>query len=175
MRPPQALDQRGHGLAVAPGGVGVALAVGEGVVSAVIGDPADDRPFDGQRAADGQCDPKPAPGLERPVCEVAVEAYGDAMARDGICDHGDHHVVPAQTPPPCEWNGCQKGKERDGDEAEQGDLLDRPLAPSLGRSPGALDRRRVGPGRGVDIVEITSGGPGVGGHICHGLKPFVAK
>ena len=43
---PEALDQRRQRLAVAPRRVRVALAVAEGVVAAVVGDPADDRALD---------------------------------------------------------------------------------------------------------------------------------
>ena len=89
----------GRRVAEPPGRVRVALAVGERVVLAVIGDPADDRALDGQRAGDRERDPQRPVRLERAVREVAVEADGDAEPGDHVEDEGEHDVGPRQPAP----------------------------------------------------------------------------
>ena len=71
VRVEHALDQRAGVVAVAPRRVRVALAVGEGVVPAVVGDPLDDGALDRHAADRGERQPQRPDGLERPVGEVA--------------------------------------------------------------------------------------------------------
>src|SRR5450631_518444 len=80
------------------------------------------------------------------------------MTGERIHDRCDHHVVPAQSPAPRDRDRCQNCQERDGDEAEQGNLLDPALVLEPRRRPGILDRRRVSQDRGVNLVGVYSGG-----------------
>ena len=116
----ETLGQRPDVVAVAPRAVRVALAVAERVVLAVVGDPADDRSLDGQRPGNGQRDPQRALRLEGAVREVAVEADGDAEARDQVEDGREDEVGPAETPAPGDRDRDDQGHERDGDEDARG-------------------------------------------------------
>ena len=75
------LDQGDRPGAEQPRRVRVALLVGERVVAAVVGDPADDAALEREAAGDGERDPQRARRLERAVGEVAMEPDGDARAR----------------------------------------------------------------------------------------------
>ena len=119
----QALGQAAEGLAVAPGAVRVALLVAEGVMAAVIGDPAGDRPLDREAAGDGERDAQRAVGLERAVREVAVEADRDAVAADGVEHDGECHVDPGEAGAPEHEAGAEDGEQGDHDEDGEGDLL----------------------------------------------------
>ena len=62
----EALGQGPGAVAVAPGRMRVAVAVGEAVVLAVVGHPLDDRTLDGHAAGDGQRSPAAIAGPGRP-------------------------------------------------------------------------------------------------------------
>ena len=79
-----ALDQRAGVVAVAPRRVRVALAVGEGVVPAVVGDPLDDGALDRHAADRGQRQPQRPDRLERAVREVPVVADRHAEQREEV-------------------------------------------------------------------------------------------
>ena len=157
----QALDQGRDVLAVAPRRVRVAVAVGELVVLAVVGDPADDRALDREAAGDGQRDLDPAVGLEGLVREEPVEAGGDAEPGDHVHDHGDDDIAPAQPAAPGQRHRGDHGEEGDQDEHCQRDAL----TAGQVRRLGALLTAAVGRAGGAGGASSTAGAV-VGGGIC---------
>ncbi len=103
------------------GAVGIAVAIGEGVVLAVVGDPGDDRPLDRRRAEYGEDPAYGWGGLEGAVREEAVKADGDAEARQHVDDREDDHVRKVQQPVPHLPPDDAEGEDRaDRDEPRQG-------------------------------------------------------
>jgi hypothetical protein len=144
--------------------VWIALFVGELVVLAMVGDPANDRALDGQRAGDRERDPKRSAGLEGAVREVSVEADADAVPGDRVHHRRDHYVVPAEPPAPGDRHCGNQGDERDSDEQEERDLLPAHLAVSAVGGGNRGDVSRFG-GAAV-LVDQRCGG------WCHSIRPF---
>ena len=126
----------------------VAFLVGEGVVAAVVGDPANDRALDGEAAGDGEGDAHRARRLERAMGEIAVIADGDAVAGDRVHDERDHGVVPAEAPAPGDGDGGGDGQQRDDDEGGEDPLLDAGLAHRPGDGSEGLRVGALGAWRG---------------------------
>ena len=78
------------------GAVWVTLAVGEGVVLAVIGDPGDHGPLDRGGPQRPPARPAEPAGREAPVRQVAVEPDRDPKAGGDIDDREDGQIVPVQ-------------------------------------------------------------------------------
>ena len=157
----EALRQADERVAVAPRRVRVTVLVGEPVVLAVVGHPADHRALDRHRAEDREHHLDRAVGLERLVREEAVVADGDPVQGERVHHHRDDDVAPAQPAAPGNRDSAQERDERQSDERRQGDpFLDRlaigperrPLERRLRRVFGLIDRghgsrlRRFEPG-----------------------------
>ncbi len=129
----------------------VAVAVGELVVLAVVGDPADHRALDGQRAGDGQRDLHRPVGLERLVREEPVEADRDAVTGEPVHDHRHNDVGPAEPAAPRQRDRGDQGQERHDDEDAEDDLVG---ARETVTTEGGADRGQF---------VVVAGGSGVSG------------
>ena len=105
--------QRG---AVQPGRMRVALAVGEGVVTAVVGHPVQHVALHGEGPGDRHGHPQPRPRLERPVGEVAVQPDRHPEDGEDVEDDEQAQVVPPHSPTPRQRHGRDERDHRHGDE-----------------------------------------------------------
>lgn len=71
----------------------VALAVGEGVMAAVVGHPPDHRALRGQPTGDRHRDPQTTSGLERAMGEIPMVADGHPGARDDVAGGGQRDTL----------------------------------------------------------------------------------
>jgi hypothetical protein len=97
------------------GTVRIALAIGVGVVLAVIGDPVHDRALHRQRAQHGEDALEPGIGLERAVGEEPVETDRHADRGEQIHRPEDRQVGPVNRPVPEQYHGRQHADEREDD------------------------------------------------------------
>ncbi|GGO42326.1 hypothetical protein GCM10012286_23610 [Streptomyces lasiicapitis] len=86
--------------AVAVRGVRVTGPVGEGVMAAVRGDPADHVALEAHRSGHREHDPHGAGGPVPAVGQAAVESDRDAEPRDHIQGEGKHDVSGLDEPSP---------------------------------------------------------------------------
>ncbi len=77
--------------------VRIARLVGEGVVLAMVGDPADDRPLDRGRAEDREGRAQRTGRREAAVREQAMEADGDAERGERVEDREDDRSLQKKT------------------------------------------------------------------------------
>jgi hypothetical protein len=124
--------------ALEPGRVGIAVAVGERVVTPMVGDPTDEPALDRQRTGDGEPGLERNVGLEAAVGEQPVEAHGDTEPGDDVERGGEDEVTGAHAVPP---EAHDRGAEREqwADDHERGQGL---LAEG---DPLRRDRRRLPP------------------------------
>lgn len=102
--------------AVAVRGVRIPRPVGEGVVAAVRGDPADDVTLETHRPGHRERDAHGTDGPVAAVGETTVEADRDAETRDRVEDEGDHDVGGMDEPPPQQPAGQADRHERQNDD-----------------------------------------------------------
>lgn len=153
MRVQQTAQLAAQMCAVAVRGVGVPRPVGEGVVAAVGGDPADDVALETHRPRHRERDAHGADGPVAAVGEAAVEADGDAEAGDDVEDEGDHDVGGMDEAPPQQPAGeTDRHEGQDDDHRRHRDV--QPLTAvargrravrggACRRSPGAAGRGRT--------------------------------
>ena len=103
--------------------VRIALPVGEAVVLAVVGDPADHRALHGHRAEHGKAVADALVGLVRPVREEPVKADRDPERRQRVADREDDEVAPGHVLAPEEEDRREEAGERDRDAEQVRDLL----------------------------------------------------
>jgi len=127
---PEPLESLGE--AVAATGVGavrVAASVGELMMLAVIGDPADHVPLHGKLTTDREGVANSREGLERPVREQPVVADGDPQPGDDVADAQDRQLSEADHPIP-----EQRDRDPETDERQSGPC-------EIGQPPGDAHRR----------------------------------
>jgi len=125
--------------------VRVAFLVGEGVVAAVVGHPADHVALQGEAAGDRERVAQAAVGLERAVGEVAVEPGGHTEPGQEVEAHREPDIEPGQPPAPGQRHGGEEGQHRQDDEEVDDDALGaRLLAVEDGLRRGRLGGRRRG-------------------------------
>jgi hypothetical protein len=101
----------------------IALTVGEAVVLAMVGDPADHGPLHGHRAEHREAVADRAIGLVRAVREEPVEADRDAESRQRIPDREDRQVAPGDVAAPEEEDRSKEPGERNRDPDQVRNLL----------------------------------------------------
>ncbi len=126
------LEQRPEARAVDPRRVRITLGVGEGVVAAVVGDPADHGALDRHASGDRQRNAQGLLGLERPVRQITVETDGDPVAGDRVEHHHQHDVAPVDPAVPQQRNGRHQGGQRNHDDHAQRQLLGAGLEAAAG-------------------------------------------
>jgi hypothetical protein len=147
--------------------VGVALAIGEGVVLAVVCDPRDDGTLDRGRAEHGEDESNGGVCLERSVGKEAMEADCDAEPGEEVHDREHEHVVAVKQAVPQLPAGeaeCDDGANGDEPREKAVEVLVRDGLDVLGRGTvgcGTLD---------LGVVRIRPGGCGaldrMGAHRC---------
>ena len=114
----QAAELAGHAGPVAIGGVRVAGPVGEGVVAAVDGDPADDVALETHRPGDRERDPQRAGRRERTVREQPVEPHADPQAGQHVEGQRQQDIGQAKTVAPgqphCDSQACERDEHDRG-------------------------------------------------------------
>ena len=124
VRVPHALDGAPDPVAVAVGGVGVVIVVAVLVVTAMLRNPLQDRPFDSHRSQDRE-QSRNRPGcLETPVCEVPVVPDRNAKGGREIHAQHDHELLPVEGHVPQERDRddhARKG-QNDADQVDDAEL-----------------------------------------------------
>ena len=157
------------------GAVRVALAIGEGVVLAVVRDPRDHRPLDRGGAERREHEAQRARGLEGAVCEEAVEADRDAEPREDIHDREHDHVrAVQQAVPQLPADEAERGNRRERDERGD-DAIARLVRGQLDVvGSGRAGQRQLGGGR-VDFVHPADIHVWIGGKQGFGHRRLLGK
>jgi hypothetical protein len=130
-----------HAGAVAVRGVRVTGPVGEGVVAAVDGDPADDLTLEAHRSRDRKRDPQRRDRGEAAVRQQPVKAHGHPEPGDHVEGHREQDVGQIQAMTPGQPGRCSQPGERHhherGRHPSPDPALDRARRPAIAR-----ERRR---------------------------------
>ncbi len=141
-----AAEHAADAVAVEVRGMGVAVAVGVLMVSAVEGAPFDDGALAGHGAEDGEDGAEDWAGFVGAVGEHAMVADGDAEDGEGVHSDEERDLEKADAVAPGEVDGEEEGEEGDADAESHGGVFVEGLVVGLGR----VGRER-GARRGEDI------------------------